>query len=150
MKNIENKLLEILLEENSKEDLIRKILDLNNPIKDDNIGPAGGIVFMKHDDGTLVECWTQDEPNLMTWDEARERVQTLNYGGSNDWSLPTKNESDKMFDNKNKIGKFQHDYYWSDTEYDESRARFQYFSTGNQSNLSKNLSLRVRAIRRSK
>ena len=157
MKNIENKLIEILLEENSKEDLIRKILDFNNLIKDDNkvykvgdVGPAGGIVFMTHDDGTCVECWIEDEPNLMTWREARERVQTLNYGGSNDWVLPTIDELNKMYGNKKIIDNFQHNYYWSDTEYNKLSAWLHYFKFGDQKFSENFYYFRVRAIRRFK
>ena len=154
MKNIENKLINLLLEENSKEDLIRKILDLNNPTKDDYqiryIGPAGGIVFMQYPNGFCVECWTQDEPNLMTWDKAHEHVQTLNYGGYNDWILPTIDELNKIYENKNRLDNFQGDFYWSNTEYDAFLAWNQLFSIGNQYSLSKNNRYRVRAVRRFK
>ena len=115
-------------------------------------GQTGGVVFMQHQDGTFVECWTQDEPEKMDWYKAREYVQTLNYGGFSDWSLPTKNELDEMFDNKDKIGKFQNDWYWSDTEEDEDEfdAWDQHFSTGSQDNSYKDDPSRVRAVRRFK
>ena len=113
-------------------------------------GPAGGLVFMQHDDGTYVECWTQDEPEGMKWDQAREHVKKLNHGGYNDWSLPNKNELDKMFDNRDRIDNFQAIWYWSDTEYSELNAWRQLFNTGIQSNSSKHYHYRVRAIRRFK
>ena len=113
-------------------------------------GPAGGIVFMQHDDGTYVECWTHDEPEKMDWEEAREHCKTLNHGGYNDWSLPTKEELDKMYENKDQIGNFEDTWYLSDTEYNEFIAWSQLFSTGNQDNNSKYYNNRVRAIRRFK
>ena len=114
-------------------------------------GPAGGVVFMQHDDGTFVECWTHDEPKEMDWDQAREYVKTLNHGGYSDWSLPTTEELEKMYENKDKIGKFQNAWYWSDTEYDEFTACFQYFGTGGQSSINKHTSyFRVRVVRRFK
>ena len=113
-------------------------------------GPAGGLVFMQHDDGTLVECWTHDEPDKMIWDQAREHVKTLNHGGYNDWSLPTKDELMKMYDNKDRIGNFQNAFYWSDTKYSGSHVWDQDFSTGYQTNGSRFNTGRVRAVRRFK
>ena len=125
-------------------------LETNKEYKVGGVGPAGGFIFMQHDDGTYVECRTRDEPNRMTWDQARERVKTLNRGGFSDWSLPTKEELDELYINKDQIGKFQHDYYWSDEKYDEFAAWNQLFSIGNQYTLGKNCDFRVRAVRRFK
>ena len=113
-------------------------------------GQAGGVVFMQHEDGTFVECWIKDEPNRMTWDQARERVKNLNRGGFSDWFLPTKEELDELYMNKDQIGKFRDDFYWSDTEHSELYAWLQDFSIGTQSNLYKNFYDRVRAVRRFK
>ena len=113
-------------------------------------GPAGGIVFMQHDDGTFVECWTQDEPREITYNEAREYCKTLNYGGYNDWSLPTKDELDKMYDNKNQIGNFKLDCYWSDTEHSQCYAWDQCFNSGTQAATDNDWIGRVRVIRRFK
>ena len=114
-------------------------------------GPAGGVVFMQHPDGTYVECWTHDETEGMDWDTVYEYVKTLNYGGYSDWSLPTKEELDELYMNKDQIGNFRDDFYWSDTEEeDEFNAWFQSFSTGYQSSSFKILDFRVRAVRRFK
>ena len=113
-------------------------------------GPAGGVVFMQHDDGTYVECWTHDESKEMSWSNAREHVKTLNHGGYNDWSLPTTNELDKMYDNKDQIDNFEDMWYWSDTEYSEFDAWIQDFSSGYQLKDGKNYDDRVRAVRRFK
>ena len=113
-------------------------------------GPAGGIVFMQHDDGTYVECWIKDESKEMNWNVAREHVKTLKCGGYNDWSLPTKEELDELYINKDQIGNFRDDWYWSEEEYDEVSAWPQYFSTGFQHHSFKNFHNRVRAVRRFK
>ena len=113
-------------------------------------GPAGGIVFMQHDDGTFVECWTQDEPEGMTWDTAYEYVKNLNYGGYNDWSLPNKNELDELYMNKDRIGNLTNYWYWSDNEYSEFNAWYQAFNTGAQNFNLKSNNVRVRAVRRFK
>ena len=134
-----------------RERLVFKIsIKTQKEYKTDNIGPAGGYIFMQHDDGTYVECWTHDESKEMSWNKAREYVKTLNYGGYSDWFLPTKEELDEIYMNKDQIGNFRDDYYWSDTEYSKCSAWTQKFSTGSQLNLSKYSSRRVRAIRRSK
>ena len=111
----------------------------------------GGYIFMQHNDGTYVECWVEDEPDLMTWGDARKHCKNLNYGGYSDWSLPTKEELDEIYKNKNKIGNFEDTWYWSDTEEeDEFYACLQNFSTGNQYNFNKINNSRVRAVRRFK
>ena len=115
-----------------------------------DVGPAGGIVFMQHDDGTCVECWIHDEPEEMTWDEAREHVKTFNHGGYNDWVLPTKEELNKMYENKDQIGNLKDSFYWSDAEYSEIYAWLQNISTGNQFYISKSDFNGARAVRRFK
>ena len=114
-------------------------------------GPAGGIVFMQHPDGTFVECWIEDESKKMDWNKAREYVKTLNRGGYSDWSLPTKEELDELYINKNQIGNFQNDYYWSDSDFERFYAWNQDFSAGFPNyNYKKFNDYRVRAIRRFK
>ena len=113
-------------------------------------GPAGGRVFMQHYDGTYVECWIEDEPKKMNWHKARKYVKKLNYGGYSDWYLPTKDELNELYTNKNQIPNFQHDYYWSDTDYTKSQACSQYFGLHIQTNNTKNCENKVRAIRRFK
>ena len=51
----------------------------------------------------------------------------------NDWFLPSKDELALMYDNKDKIGGFSNDYYWSSSEIDNWNAREQNFSDGIQS-----------------
>ena len=113
-------------------------------------GPAGGLVFMQHDDGTYVECWIQDESKKMNWDYAREHVKKIDHGRYNDWSLPTKDELDSMYDNKDRIGNFHPAFYWSDTEFSGLSAWLRSFSSGIPNYTGKSLNSRVRVIRRFK
>jgi len=74
----------------------------------------------------------------------------------NDWYLPSKDELNLMYLNKDKInnaaiangGKsFEKTYYWSATEYDYTSAWVQYFENGKQAQHYKNYKNNVRAIR---
>lgn len=74
----------------------------------------------------------------------------------NDWYLPSKDELNLMYLNKDKInntaiangGKsFEKTYYWSKTEYNYISAWVQYFENGKQAQHFKNYKNNVRAIR---
>ena len=62
----------------------------------------------------------------MTWDKAKKACANLGDG----WRLPTKDELNLIYENKNVVGGFANDYYWSSTEYDEWRVYAQYFMNG--------------------
>ena len=66
-----------------------------------------------------------------------------------DWFLPSKDELDLMYTNLKDagVGGFTVYVYWSSSEYDAFRAWFQYFNNGLQSNLYKDDTYRVRAVR---
>lgn len=76
-------------------------------------------------------------------------------GGLNDWYLPSKNELNLMYENIGQgdalglgnIGGFNNDYYWSSTEVDNEFAWYQLFAIGFQSDISKRVTLYVRAVR---
>ena len=69
-------------------------------------------------------------------------------GGYTDWYLPSKDELEKLSYNREIIGGFFNFYYWSSSEFDESKAWFQTFFTGVQSTSVKGeLRPLVRAIR---
>ena len=85
------------------------------------------------------------------WDEAEEQIELLNsqnYKGFNDWRLPTKEELDEIYLNRNEIGGFSAISYWSSTEYIAGLVWIQYFSSGYQNFNLKEYSLRqVRCVR---
>ena len=60
-----------------------------------------------------IEVAQYDFPKAMKWDDAREVCKKLGEG----WRIPTKSEINLLYKNKNKIGGFVNDYYWSSKEY---------------------------------
>lgn len=72
----------------------------------------------------------------------------LVLNGYNDWYLPSKDELAKLHLNKNLIGNFSVDSYWSSTEYDYQYAWAHYFASSGAANHNQKGELfRVRAIR---
>ena len=91
-------------------------------------------------------------PKIMTWNEAKKACTNLGSG----WRLPTKDELNLLYKNKDKFGSFNSetmDGYWSSTEdsiYFEVGgygAWAQYFEDGSQVALGKTSILYVRAVR---
>ena len=72
----------------------------------------------------------------------------LTEGGHSDWYLPSRDELNKLYINKLKIGGFdEFNSYWSSSENSANSARSQNIGTGSQSNFGKIANLRVRAVR---
>ena len=89
-----------------------------------------------------LEVMTEDLEE-MSWDDAKKACADLGDG----WRLPTKDELNVLYENKDEIGGFANNYYWSSTEGDNLIAWVQNFSAGLQSNDSKNGAGYVRAVR---
>jgi len=75
-------------------------------------------------------------------------------GGYTDWFLPSRDELNKLYDNRETIGGFSEDFndnsYWSSSEYESNSgtACFRSFVYGNQGNTNKNDATKlVRAVR---
>jgi len=64
-----------------------------------------------------------------------------------DWFLPSKDELNLLYAQKNEVGGFAYLSYWSSTEYNFDNAWYQYFGDGNQSYHNKAVSCSVRAVR---
>ena len=69
-----------------------------------------------------------DFPKLMTWEDAKAACANLGEG----WALPTKNELNFLYENREKIGGFASNIYWSSTEYSYGNAWGQRFTNGDQ------------------
>lgn len=67
-------------------------------------------------------------PNSMNWTEALDICKVLGNG----WKLPSKEQLDILYRNKEVIGGFVNDAYWSATSNGEYEAWRQYFSDGDQ------------------
>ena len=63
--------------------------------------------------------------------------------------MPTKDELNMLYENKEDIGGFASDDYWSSTEFDNFNAWFQSFYLGNQFIYTKFNYFYVRAVRAS-
>ena len=62
-----------------------------------------------------LEIAQYDFPEYMTWSQAVTSCKALGRG----WRLPTKSELNLLYKNKDKIGYFTPDVYWSITIYDD-------------------------------
>ena len=77
------------------------------------------------------------------WEDAMKACADLGDG----WRLPTRLELLIMYDNKDEIGGFANNYYWSSTEYDNSNAWELLFTNGLQYYSNKYFNFYVRAVR---
>lgn len=85
-----------------------------------------------------------------TWEQAKAQIGLLNslkYKEYDDWRLPTKEELDQMYHNKERIGGFSTTNYWSSSENDANYAWIQGFGDGVQYYSSKSNTYYVRAVR---
>jgi hypothetical protein len=108
-----------------------------------------GIVLMLASCGSStikidnLEVMTEDLEGRYTWDDAMKACADLGDG----WRLPTKDELNLLYENKEKIGGFASSNYWSSTENDNNIAWNQSFGGGGQGNVNKNATDYVRAVR---
>jgi hypothetical protein len=82
---------------------------IGNPIR------IGNLLVAQHDFPVRIELV-----------DAKAACAKLGKG----WRLPTKNELNILYKNREKIGGFRDDIYWSSTEYDNSNLWFQRFYGG--------------------
>ena len=64
----------------------------------------------------------------VSWQDATDKCSILGKG----WRLPTRIELLIIYINKDDIGNFETNYYWSSTQSDNSIAWLQYFFNGDQ------------------
>ena len=91
----------------------------------------------------------EQDAGIMSWDEAMKK-----YDGSVDgWRLPTKDELNLIYKNRDKIpglnlsGSHPAGWYWSSTPSYDDLAYDQRFSDGAQSDFLRNLDSSVRCVR---
>jgi hypothetical protein len=88
---------------------------------------------------TLLGC---NETNF-----AAKLARAVTDGGYSDWSLPSKDELNKLYLNRNTVGNFLDVNYWSSSESNAWYAWGQNFSDGSQYDDDKNAQKGIRAIR---
>ena len=81
----------------------------------------------------------------MSWDDAKIYCKKLGAG----WRLPTKDELNMLYENKEEIGGFAVNGYWSSTEFDIINAWYFTFYYENAYYNNKNNPIYVRAVRAS-
>jgi hypothetical protein len=64
-----------------------------------------------------------------------------------DWHLPSKDELEVLYAQRNTVGGFSTSAYWSSSEYTGSNAWYQIFYGGDQNNFGKDYILYVRPVR---
>jgi len=90
-----------------------------------------------------LEIAPNDFPSDMNWQDAKNACEKLGNG----WRLPSKDELNILYKNKDKIGGFASYDYWSSTEFDNGFAWYRNFDDGSQSFYNKYDTGYVRAIR---
>ncbi|MHC1776310.1 MAG: hypothetical protein AB9834_12965 [Lentimicrobium sp.] len=78
---------------------------------------------------------------------AAKLCSDLDLGGYSDWYLPSLDELNKLYINKDVVGGFANDLYWSSSEFNFFGAYLQGFVNGAQDYDFKELQIRVRAVR---
>ena len=71
-----------------------------------------------------IEIAQYDLPTEVTWYNAKRECKELGKG----WRLPTKEELEEMYNNKDLIGNFVNTNYWSSTEHNSDYAWMQVFT----------------------
>jgi hypothetical protein len=92
-----------------------------------------------------IEVAQYDFPNRMKWDDANRTCLNLGEG----WRLPTKDELNTLYNNKNQIGNLQDPYlaYWSSTEINNNIAWYGVMKDGFTRSTEKFYESGVRAVR---
>jgi len=109
---------------------------------------GGGIVFSVSDNGQhgLISA-IKDQNTVANWNDAMRICSNYRGGGYADWYLPSRDELDLLYLQKDVVGGFSSYGYWSSTEYSSKHAWLQYFDSGSQNYASKANAGYVRAVR---
>ena len=105
-------------------------------------------LILTSDNGEQIEVYPKNLDGAYSWNDAIAACEALGDG----WHLPTKEELNLLFSNKEKIDGFKEGDYWSCSEYSTTNAWSQNWHSGYpgaQGNVDKSSAYYVRAVRRS-
>ena len=105
-------------------------------------------LILTSDNGEQIEVYPKNLDGAYSWNDAIAACEALGDG----WHLPTKEELNLLFSNKEKIDGFKEGGYWSCSEYSTPHAWFQRWYSGypgSQGYYNKAGAFYVRAVRRS-
>ena len=104
--------------------------------------------YGKGQDNTLQIVAVMNEYSV-TEPYAAKLCKDFDFAGYRDWFLPSKDELNKLYENRALIGGFSNEIYWSSSESadDSENAWAQSFSNGVQSEDNKGSAHRARAVR---
>ena len=137
-------------------DLLEKLIHLNggditinsNSINNDEIKLNKINISYRDIIGNIVkldnlEIAENDYPNKLKWVDAKTVCRNMRDG----WRLPTKEELNLLYINKNLIPNLNDNIYWTSTELDSKSAWFQNFRYGGQGTYFKDTDLNFRIVR---
>jgi len=112
----------------------------------------GGIVIYWNKTGKQGLLAAEKEFDKLNWRDAKKACDEYSVivegSAYDDWRLPTKEELNALYINKNVVGGFARDYYWSSSESSNNSVWLQNFGSGSQSPTKKDYNKgRVRAVR---
>jgi hypothetical protein len=108
----------------------------------------GGII-VQLDDNFMHGLITSEKDLQGTcgWYRAMEDCKSLKLNGYDNWRLPSATELNSLYNNKNEIGGFHDDYYWSYEGTSGDDIYVVYFGNGASSSRYRSRYFRVRAVR---
>jgi hypothetical protein len=100
------------------------------------------------DFGTAIGTGRKNTTLILAEDTAAPAAYACkNYGAPNDWLLPSQDELNELHQQKNIVGGFTTNWYWSSSQSNANNAVGHNFNNGGPANRLKNITNPVRAIR---
>jgi len=115
-----------------------------------NAGNANfSSTFSGTDDASIIlsdcklEVQKEDIAGSFSWYDANDKIKAIGQG----WRLPNKSELECLYKNKDKIGGFKRDWYWSSERVGDWNVWVKSFSNGKQFGYSGSNSAKIRLVK---